>query len=99
MHAVRSAEQETLPPEEQAEWLRIIDDLGAKRQLLVVSKSVEENLEKPGVLEFLSWLWQEEEGERRRREKWLIPGAVTLFLLLVLLILALGIWTLIAMLR
>ncbi|MBC8136841.1 MAG: hypothetical protein H8F28_13230 [Fibrella sp.] len=99
MQAVRTADRGALSQEEQAEWVRLIDELSSKRQLLAVAKSVEEKLDKPGALEFLCRMWHEEERERRRREKWLMPGAISLCLVLSLLMLGFAIWTLIGMLR
>lgn len=96
LQAVRSTERETLSLEEQAEWLRVLDQLGEKRQLLVVSKGVEQNLGKAGVAAFLCELWQTEERERRRREGWILPTIGTCFLIGSLMIVALAIWTALA---
>lgn len=96
MQVVRSAERETLSLEEQTEWLRVLDQLGEKRQLLVVSKGVEQNLGKAGVAAFLYELWQTEERERRHREGWLKPAIGIGFFTVSLTIVALAIWTALA---
>ncbi|MBC7807047.1 MAG: hypothetical protein H7145_12955 [Akkermansiaceae bacterium] len=97
MQAVRSADQGTLSPKEQAGWLQIVDELGAKRQLLAVPKSVENGLRSDAAIEFLCRLWEIEEQDRGRRNRWLLPlttaslGALSVApLLMVLFMLAIG---------
>ena len=75
------------------EWLRVVKELGAKRQVLAVPKSIETGLQNRAVVEFLCQLWKDEERKRRRREKWALPVICGSFLALIIVTLGIALWT------